>query len=214
MTVILALLIAARTIRVTISNEAAKPTDAVFCVYGQARSSTVVDYFSLCWLLYAFISRTGQVYVRKSGDEDDDSRHRFFDGLKRWINPNTELTTPLRRSLARISKIKQRNLAWPKPLRISLNVQFGVLAYKEFVASFAYEIVWTIFGFVYGATLSAEAWQFCQSLDADLGQENCLRPALQMGFGQIVPLVLLILPFLNWVTGFFGQYQSVPLIGH
>ena len=100
--------------------------------------------------------------------------------------------------------------------RISLRVEVKcVIQYYQFVRagfsqSFLWEIMWmlAIFGFSVGA-ISIDRWNpqsWADSPPTFQGGENAL------GFGQIVALFLIALPFLGLVEAFTGEYhENIPL---
>ena len=67
--------------------------------------------------------------------------------------------------------------------------------------SLFWEILWLCFSLVYGLTGVALTWGHCSQ--KDLG--TCWPGILQMGLGQIIPLVLLILPAFTFLES-FGEF--------
>jgi hypothetical protein len=70
-----------------------------------------------------------------------------------------------------------------------------------YLESFVWQIVWLIFGLSYGiAQLVNIRWQYTPSLAPGVGV---------MDFGQIVPLLLLVLPGLAAGEAYYGKFLAV-----
>ena len=63
--------------------------------------------------------------------------------------------------------------------------------------SLFWEILWLCFSLVYGLTGIALAWQHCSQPTKELGK--CWNSVREMGLGQMLPLILLILPVFTFL---------------
>jgi len=202
MIIIVGLLLTANIMSYTIDigSYSLQPSDAMFCAFGKSKAGAQVDYFTTVWLIYAFTTRS--ILVCRKGSHNH-SRVMLLDLIKKWIDPGFTGSTAQERFLDRLSQLDAQK-------RVIRQLCILYLACLELTASFTYEIIWLIFSFSYGVRLSAITWQFCYKQE-DESTASCLKPALEMGFGQIVPLVLLLLPLLSWADSFHGSAVYLPL---
>ncbi|KAK1765410.1 hypothetical protein QBC33DRAFT_544239 [Phialemonium atrogriseum] len=209
MLVVVVLLLAANSISVTtdLSHSRNRPSDAIFCAYRKTKYKGV-DLFSIIWLVYAFTTRVIQVSVPEPSDT---SRQRIFD---RFRNRLGNMPTIRDRVSSRIAALRQQE---HPSVSTKFHLAFSAIyfAHIELSSSFAWQVIWLTFSFGYGVRISTDSWSFCYSMaeywqDPSSDPARCLTPALQMGFGQIVPLVLLALPVLSFVGAFFGETTTTP----
>lgn len=211
MLVVVVLLLAANSISVTtdLSHSRNRPSDAIFCAYRKTKYKAV-DLFGIIWLIYAFTTRVIQVSIPEPSDT---SRQRIFDRLRSRLD---NMPTIRDRVSSRIATLRQQeHLSVLAKLSLLWNAFY--FAYIELSSSFAWQVIWLTFSFGYGVRISADSWSFCYSMaeflqDPSSDPARCLTPALQMGFGQIVPLVLLALPVLSFVGAFFGETSEYYLL--
>jgi hypothetical protein len=185
------------------------PWHAVHCVVGQ---SAFVDMFSVSfitvWLVSAFTNRIMNVYLN---EQEQHSRSWLFGKIMDRIDPLPPgQSRPSNLDILRAYHIIQQ----PQKgfgATLKTNRVLFEFALREFNSSFAWEIVWLIFSFLYGLTNTIVAWKFCSEPDNEPG--SCWSSILQMGFGQMVPLVLLLLPFLALLESFGKNHlirQFIP----
>ncbi|KAH8890404.1 hypothetical protein GQ53DRAFT_175951 [Thozetella sp. PMI_491] len=208
MFVVVVMLLAANTISATtdFTFSTTSPSEAIFCAYKKTALGPQVDFFSIIWLAYAFITRTAQVFLPEPSDP---SAGRIFDRF----SPRFGRVVSIRaREVKRISTLLKE-----KRGTIQLLPHVVYLAYIELSSSFAWQIIWLIFSFSYGFSSSVTSWQSCYSYNDFLSGANqtmspdvlnCLGPATRMGFGQIAPLVLLLLPVLSFLEAFFVKSDT------
>ena len=209
MFVVVVLLLAASVISTStdVSFSVNQPSDAVFCAYRKQSKDMGIDVFSMIWLIYAFITKTIQVFV---SEPSAPGHNRIFDRLRIRLDHKRTVRD-------RVLDKLEANSHQSKKLIFRANALY--FAYIELSGSFSWQIIWLVYSFGYGVRISIDSWTLCYSFNRF--QENqgedpatCLTPALSMGFGQIVPLVLLILPILSFVGAFFEQEPGTRIRFH
>lgn len=198
------LLLAASVISTTteVTFSVNQPSDAVFCAYRKQSKNAGIDLFSMAWLIYAFITKKIQVFV---SEPSEPGQNRIFDRLRRRLNHNSTVRD---RVLSKLAANAQRRE------RLIFRANAVYFAYMELSTSFLWQIIWLVYSFGYGVRISISSWTLCYSFNRfheDQGEApaTCLMPALNMGFGQIVPLVLLVLPIFSFVGAFFEKEPSM-----
>jgi hypothetical protein len=184
------------------------PWAAMHCV--DAKDQTVdalTTAFITIWLVFAFINRITRVSITEDVPR---SRNWFIEKLIHHCDPLS--TDAIKRS--NLDRLKASK-AFKKPRnslvsKLSYHGSLYEFVLREFVGSFAWEVAWLIFAFAYGLTSTIASWSFCQQ-PTDDGAGSCWSTVLEMGFGQMVPLVLLLLPFFALLES-YGKIDVLEII--
>jgi hypothetical protein len=177
------------------------PWAAIHCV---DTNQSIVDIvgvsFITIWLIFAFLNRI--INICSEGQKFPE-RSWIFEKLVHRLKPQ-----PKERAEGRPTNIKILTKATKKPTReeelveglfITLRLVFFFL--NDIMNSLAWEIMWISFAFMYGLSATILAWNSC---DQPTDQGSCWGNVLQMGLGQMVPLLLLILPAFAFLESFSG----------
>ena len=182
------------------------PWDAIHCLNNNGQPIDIISVsFITVWLVTAFANRISNVCV---ADDKQRERSWLFQLILDRIDPlpsgQTRLTN-VEILEAKAKVIKQQ----PKKgftLVIAELFQFAIV---EFSYSFAWEISWLMFSFGYGLSSTIIAWSSCFQPDDALG--SCWDSVVEMGFGQIVPIVLLVLPALAFLES-MGKLDTTHIL--
>ncbi|KAF2691577.1 hypothetical protein K458DRAFT_398025 [Lentithecium fluviatile CBS 122367] len=179
------------------------PWSAMHCVRDKSTPPDVLSLaFITIWLFFAFTNRivdictTGHISTSRS-----------------WPFEKIMSLLSAEEGTGRTSEDILRNSKWVKSPQKTLTARFGTtlvlldFVWREFAGSFAWEIAWLIFAFAYGLVSTIVAWSSCAQLDNELG--TCWGSVLEMGFGQMVPLILLLLPFFGLLEFKGSQNKSI-----
>jgi hypothetical protein len=170
------------------SHEATVPWAAMHCVNPK---KSFVDYLSLSfitlWVIFAFINRI----INISGKERKLSNRSWMfekvvdyyklqpkDASQGWPN-NLQILN---------EKIKNEK----KNSKIARKVMVIDFFLTDIMSSLAWEINWLCFSFAYGLSGTIITWISCSQPTDEFGY--CWGSVMQMGLGQMIPLILLILP--------------------
>ncbi|OCK73708.1 hypothetical protein K432DRAFT_410468 [Lepidopterella palustris CBS 459.81] len=192
MLLIAALLIAGNFMRTTtdISLAWQRPDLCLYCLFNNSslrkKASVGVDIFSMIWLFSAYANRLVALYDSDVTTHSRSWIYRCFmrKGSRQRSDPYTRQNI-----LDKIHAVCESHRA-PRSKAFINAAHLLSLAYVEMKGSFWWEIVWLLFGAAYGLTTVFTVW-FSRSQS---GQLFLGATATTMGFGQIVPLLLLILP--------------------
>jgi len=184
----------------------AAPWAAMYCVDTNTRTVDILGVsFIAVWLVFAFFNRI----VNVCGEEQKiPERSWIFERLVHHLKlqpkdraggwrTNLEVLTEATKKLTR------RGVAD----RLLFDIHILIFLIKDMVNSLAWEIMWLSFAYVYGLTRTITIWTGCGQ-PTDLG--SCWGNVLQMGLGQIVPLVLLILPAFAFLES-FSEFQCASI---
>lgn len=177
--------------------------------------SVTVDTLSITfiavWLVFAFTNRILSVCATEASAP---VRSWFFEKVMDRLKPLPLGTS--RPTNLEILRTRKAITEAEKPFGL-IGAYMGLYGFvlREFMSSFAWEISWLIFSSAYGITSTIMSWDNCSQPGEEF--ESCWGKVLEMGFGQIVPLVLLLLPFFALVESFckFDMFGlPIPFINY
>lgn len=167
----------------------AAPWSAKHCVGANAKpSNTLGVCFISVWLIFAFFNRISNI----CGEEQErPERSWIFEELVRRFslqpqNPVEGWPSNLTDFTQRMKKFTNESFQHHAGSFFTFLIFFEA----DLKNSLAWEIMWLWFAFAYGLMETIRAWMSCTQPE----HGSCWGDVLQMGLGQMMPLVLLILP--------------------
>lgn len=154
----------------------------------------------ITWLVAAYVNRLAAVSVKTRADP-----------LRSWVyhyailkaDANFVPPVPVDRRARAIDKIRAAN-DQPSRLKKSILNLFELVrfAYAELISSFLWELIWLLFGLVYAISQLGNTWRKFESPNKS--------SLFVMGFGQMVPIILLVLPVLAALEVYQGMSSISP----
>jgi hypothetical protein len=176
------------------------PWAAIHCVdTNQSTVDLLSVSFITVWLIFAFLNRI--INICSEGQKYPD-RSWIFEKLVHRLG-----LKPKERDDGQPTNIKISTKATKNSTRegewfvqgLVINLRLVSFFLKDIMNSLAWEIMWISFSFTYGLSATIIAWNSC---DQPTDQGSCWENVLQMGLGQMVPLLLLILPAFAFLESF------------
>jgi hypothetical protein len=178
------------------------PWTAMHCV---DRNTSAADglavSFITVWLVFAFVNRIinicgeGQKISERSWVFEKLVHHLKLQPKEGWPTNLKVFTKAVKHPI----KDKKHTRGRKYEQILFINIRLLIFFLTDIMNSLAWEIMWLSFAFIYGLTGTIVAWSNCYQ-PTNLG--SCWGNVLQMGLGQMVPLVLLILPAFAFLESF------------
>jgi hypothetical protein len=199
----IAILLFVSQIRSSGINKSEKSWYITSCVEGNYNVSSIVPAsFVTVWLVFAFLNRILSIF---HDIESSSSRNWFVINLVKHIDPESDVATRTNLAMLKdhiVDLLEKEPPSRLEQFRFHLHVAAFVL--REFMGSFTWEIAWILFSTSYGLTSTIRSWNSCGQPDG----EACWGSIRKMTIGQIIPLVLLLLPFLALAES-FGRFNEI-----
>jgi hypothetical protein len=174
---------------------------AFHCVKAnQSYYDAIAISFISVWLVFAFFNRI--VNICYSQDRPERSwLFEFF--VKRFkLKPDgarIDWPTAQERFNERFIKLPERRTS---VRALSLSGALLLFFLEDIMGSFFWEILWVLFSLAYGLTGLFTIWGTCTQPGHDDDYGSCWPDILEMGLGQMMPLLLLILPVFAYIESY------------
>jgi hypothetical protein len=172
---------------------------AFHCVkVNQSAYDAIAISFIAVWLVFAFFNRIVNICY----SQDRPERSWLFEFLvKRFkLKPDgarAEWPTAQERFDERFVKLPERRTTAQE---LSLSGALLLFFLEDIMGSLFWEILWLIFSLAYGITGIFMVWGTCSQPGDEAG--SCWPDILEMGLGQMMPLILLILPVFAYIESY------------
>jgi hypothetical protein len=177
---------------------------AMYCALHPRKDDALLGFLpnllpAATWLVAAYINRLGAVYVKTPSDSSRSWAY-YYAIIK--ADPNFVPPTRVDPQAKAIDKIR---LVREEPGRSHWILNWMELirfAHVQLIGSFLWELIWVFFGLIYGISQLVVAW-----IQVESQKKSSL---FVMGFGQMVPIILLVLPVLTALEVFYGMSSISP----
>jgi hypothetical protein len=145
------------------------------------------------WLIFAYVNRIEALFDQGRGKGSESWAIKYF---TKKFNPELLDEDDHQRAIKRISKLSELQHS-PVERHFLTGLALTIFANAQLRSSFLWEIIWIHFAFIYGITNLALIWMtpfFAASYSG----------ITTIGFGQLISILLLILPFLNVAEVYYG----------
>lgn len=206
MLLIAGLLIAAEVITYIILTQGGGENIAMYCAVSRPNLSDtayLIPYLLpiLIWLVAAYVNRLTPIYAEDRGDP---SRSWLFHYMMLKVDPHYESTEPVEGHVEAIRRIKKIKNEQGVLLRALIWYELFRHAYLQLTGSFLWDLMWMSFALIYGISQLVVTW-VQNSTQSDGNNAHFL---FDMGFGQIVSIILLLLPALAALEVLYGMLKQ------